>query len=46
VLFWLAELVTWLAAIWLLSLFGQDQFVVAGDSETIGYAFMKDDYFM
>jgi hypothetical protein len=43
--FWLAasEVHAWLAEICLLSLFGEYQFVVAGDSQAVHYSVMEDD---
>jgi hypothetical protein len=41
-----AEVRFWLAGIWLLSLFCEYQFIVAGDSEAIGDAVMQNDDFV
>ena len=48
-LYWLAAWwlrYPWLAVTWLLFLFGENQFIVAGDSEAICYAVMQDDDFV
>jgi hypothetical protein len=49
VLYWLAAWwlhYPWLAEIWLLSLFGEYQFIVAGNSQAVLFTRMLDDNFL